>query len=41
VIINKGVVVADGTPATLAARAPGGKLDDLFRQLTTHEENAA
>jgi len=41
VIINKGVVVADSTPASLAARAPGGKLDDLFRQLTTHEENAA
>jgi ABC-2 type transport system ATP-binding protein len=41
VIINKGMVVADGTPAALAARAPGGKLEDLFRQLTSREEAAA
>jgi ABC-2 type transport system ATP-binding protein len=38
VIINRGRLVADGTPSTLAARAPGGKLDDLFRSLTSTEE---
>jgi ABC-2 type transport system ATP-binding protein len=41
VIINKGVLVADGTPAELAARAPGGKLDGLFKSLTSHEEALA
>ena len=41
VIINKGVMVADGTPAELAARAPGGKLDGLFKSLTSHEEALA
>ena len=38
VIINKGVLVADGTPAELAARSPGGKLDGLFKSLTSPEE---
>jgi ABC-2 type transport system ATP-binding protein len=41
VIINKGVLVADGTPAELAARAPAGKLDGLFKSLTSHEEALA
>ena len=35
VIIDRGRVVADDTPAGLAARAPSGRLDDVFRQLTT------
>jgi len=41
VIIDRGRLVADGTPAELAARAPGGRLDDLFRALTTQETVAA
>lgn len=35
VIIDKGRIVADGTPRALTARAPSGRLDDVFRQLTT------
>jgi ABC-2 type transport system ATP-binding protein len=34
VIIDRGVIVADGTPAELAARGRNGKLEDLFRSLT-------
>lgn len=34
-IIAAGRVVADATPADLAARHPSGKLDDVFRALTT------
>jgi ABC-2 type transport system ATP-binding protein len=41
VIINRGMLVADGTPGQLAARAPSGRLDDLFRSLTNSEEAAA
>ncbi len=41
VIINRGALVADGTPAQLAAHAPGGKLEDLFRSLTNPEGAAA
>lgn len=41
VIIDRGRLVADGTPAELAARAPDGKLDALFRALTTQETAAA
>jgi ABC-2 type transport system ATP-binding protein len=33
-IIDQGRIVADGTPATLSARAASGRLEDLFRQLT-------
>ena len=33
-IIDRGRIVADGTPAALSARVPSGRLDDLFRQLT-------
>ncbi len=35
VIIDRGRIVADATPAELAAKAPSGRLDDVFRQLTT------
>ncbi len=37
IIIDKGRIVADGTPAELLAKAPGKRLDDVFRALTTHE----
>jgi ABC-2 type transport system ATP-binding protein len=37
IIIAKGRVVADATPAELEQRHPSGKLDDVFRQLTTAE----
>ncbi len=40
VIIDRGRLVADGTPAALAARAASGKLDDVFRQLTSAEAAA-
>jgi ABC-2 type transport system ATP-binding protein len=35
VIIDKGRVVADGTPSELEAKAASHKLDDVFRALTT------
>jgi ABC-2 type transport system ATP-binding protein len=35
VIIAKGRLVADETPQQLAARAPSGRLDDVFRNLTS------
>jgi len=38
VIIDRGRLVADGTPAELAQRAASGKLDDVFRGLTSREE---
>ena len=34
IIIDRGRMVASGTPAELKARAPSGKLDELFRALT-------
>lgn len=34
IIIASGRVIADDTPARLASRAPSGRLDDVFRQLT-------
>jgi ABC-2 type transport system ATP-binding protein len=41
VIINRGVVVFDGTPAAMDALAPAGvkanRLDHVFRQLTTSD----
>ena len=40
VIIDRGRLVADGTPAALAARATSGRLDDVFRQLTSAEAAA-
>ncbi len=36
-IIDRGKVVADGTPEALAARAEGGRLEELFRRLTTRD----
>ena len=38
VIIDRGRLVADGTPAELARRAASGKLDDVFRNVTSGEE---
>jgi len=35
IIIAAGRVVADATPAELQSRHPSGKLDDVFRQMTT------
>jgi len=37
VIIDKGRIVADGTPAELLSKSPSRKLDDVFRMLTTHD----
>jgi ABC-2 type transport system ATP-binding protein len=31
IIIARGRLVADGTPAALKAQAPSGRLDDVFR----------
>ncbi len=41
VIIDQGRIVADATPAALAARSPSGRLDDVFRQLTTRDTATA
>jgi ABC-2 type transport system ATP-binding protein len=41
VIIDRGRIVADATPAALMAQAPGGRLDALFRALTSREDEAA
>jgi len=41
VIIDRGRIVIDATPAELAARAPSGRLDDVFRQLTTGDTRGA
>jgi ABC-2 type transport system ATP-binding protein len=35
IIIANGRLLADDTPKALAARAPTGRLDDVFRQITT------
>jgi len=35
VIIDKGRIVADGTPAELLAKSPTKRLDEVFRALTT------
>ncbi|MFN9356381.1 MAG: ABC transporter ATP-binding protein [Alphaproteobacteria bacterium] len=35
IIIDKGRIVADGTPTELLARAPSRRLDEVFRTLTT------
>jgi ABC-2 type transport system ATP-binding protein len=35
VIIDKGRIVADGTPRQLVARSASGRLEDVFRSLTT------
>ncbi|HXS05960.1 MAG TPA: ABC transporter ATP-binding protein [Rhizomicrobium sp.] len=41
VIIDQGRVVADETPRALAARSATGRLDDVFRQLTTRDTAGA
>lgn len=35
IIIANGRILADDTPANLSARAPSGRLDDVFRTITT------
>jgi ABC-2 type transport system ATP-binding protein len=35
IIISNGKLLADDTPQGLAARSPSGRLDDVFRQITT------
>jgi ABC-2 type transport system ATP-binding protein len=35
IIIANGRILADETPKALAARSPSGRLDDVFRQITT------
>lgn len=35
IIISNGKLLADDTPKALAGRAPSGRLDDVFRQITT------
>jgi len=37
VIVDRGRIVADGTPDELKKQMPSGSLHDLFRQLTTHD----
>src|SRR5207249_10529587 len=34
IIIDRGRIVANGTPGELKARAPSGKLEDFFRSIT-------
>jgi len=40
VLIDRGDIKADGTPAELAARTPSGKLEDAFHALTQPEKAA-
>jgi ABC-2 type transport system ATP-binding protein len=40
VIVDRGSIVADGTPAELIAKAPNGSLTELFRKLTTTDTAA-
>jgi ABC-2 type transport system ATP-binding protein len=35
IIISQGRVLADDTPKGLAARSPSGRLDEVFRSITT------
>src|SRR5205085_3043156 len=37
IIISRGKVVADETPAALRARKPGARLDEIFRSLTASD----
>jgi ABC-2 type transport system ATP-binding protein len=41
VIIDRGQIVIDATPTELAAKAPSGRLDDVFRQFTTGDTKGA
>lgn len=38
IVIANGRIVANGTPASLKAQSKEGRLDDVFRRLTTGEE---
>jgi len=40
-IVDRGKIVADGTPAELIERSGTGSLHDLFRQVTTRDTEAA
>lgn len=39
VIVDRGTIVADGSPQELKEQSPTGSLHDLFRTLTTHDTN--
>ena len=41
VIVDRGKIVADGTPSELLAQSGTGSLTDLFRRLTTRDTEAA
>jgi ABC-2 type transport system ATP-binding protein len=41
IIIAGGKLLADATPIELAKRAPSGRLDDVFREITTGQKSAA
>ena len=41
IIISRGRIVADGTPAALQKMNPSGRLDDVFRDLTAARTEAA
>ena len=41
IVIARGKIVADATPAELEKRHPSGKLDDVFRLLTLPQKDAA
>lgn len=41
VIIDRGRIVIDASPAELRARSPSGRLDDVFRELTTGDTAGA
>jgi ABC-2 type transport system ATP-binding protein len=41
IIISNGRILADDTPKGLASRAPSGRLDDVFRQITTGAKQEA
>jgi ABC-2 type transport system ATP-binding protein len=34
IVINAGVIVANGTPKEFKARTPSGRMDDFFRSVT-------
>ncbi len=40
IVIDRGRVVADGSPAELRARVPSGRLDDFFRSVTRSDLEA-
>jgi ABC-2 type transport system ATP-binding protein len=40
-IVDRGKIVIDGSPAELRAQSPTGSLTDLFRRLTTQDAHAA